>query len=281
MIQTRIIGFLATALLAFRCAHAGGESLPRALEQEGQYRLAALEYRRLALGTTNAATAARWNWLAAHAYAAEREWELAGRMLDTAEEGAPQGLDAPLAWLRAEQALAERDWPAADYFFDSLERHAEEAEWQVFARRGRAAARLRRGDLAGARAGLAGAPLEAVECYAAGRDRRPWVGGLLGLVPGLGHCYSGELGNGLRSLLLNGLFIWGLAETAEDDQWAVFSVLAFVEFTWYSGSIYGGIDAAQRYNRRRLEEAVAAVRGESRPRPAYDVVPVLTLRFEF
>ena len=71
----------------------------------------------------------------------------------------------------------------------------------------------------------------------------PWVGGVLGLVPGLGYVYSGEFANGARSLILNGLFIWGMVETAEREQWAAFSVLTFFEFTWYSGSIYGGAEA--------------------------------------
>jgi hypothetical protein len=54
-----------------------------------------------------------------------------------------------------------------------------------------------------------------------------------------------------------------------------------VEFTWYSGSVYGGVDAAHRYNRRRLEEAAGAVRGGERPCAAFDVIPVLTQRFAF
>ena len=129
------------------------------------------------------------------------------------------------------------------------------------------------GDLAGARA--------AVEGYAGGRDKRPWVGGVLGLVPGLGYVYSGEFANGARSLILNGLFIWGMVETAEREQWAAFSVLTFFEFTWYSGSIYGGVDAAHRYNQRRLDAAVSGVGGGRRLGPDVARVPVVVLGFEF
>ena len=71
-------------------------------------------------------------------------------------------------------------------------------------------------------------------------------GGVLGLVPGLGYAYSGEYANAVRSLILNSLFIWGMVETADDDQWGLFALVTFGEFTWYSGSIYGGIDAAHR-----------------------------------
>jgi hypothetical protein len=282
MIFRRSSGLLIGITLAaglIRAAEA--PPLPLALEREGQHHLAALEYRRLAHGEPDAANAGRWYWLAAHAYAAGNDWPLVGRMLDQAEDLAPLELSVPVSWLRAEQALAERDWPSAEFYFESLGQNAGETAWRDVALRGRATARLHRGDVVGARVGLDGEPLAAVDHYAVGRNRRPWVGGLLGLVPGLGYAYAGETGNALRSLFLNSLFIWGLVETAEDDQWAVFSVLAFAEFTWYSGSIYGGIDAAHRYNQRRLDRTVEEVRGGTRPRPSHTVVPVLTIRFDF
>jgi len=46
-------------------------------------------------------------------------------------------------------------------------------------------------------------------------------------------------------------------------------VITFFEFTWYSGSVYGGIDAAQRYNRRRLDSAVNSVNGDAGFEPDY------------
>lgn len=104
---------------------------------------------------------------------------------------------------------------------------------------------------------------------------------MLGLVPGLGYVYSGEYANAARSLILNALFIWGMVETAADDQWAVFSVLTFAEFTWYSGSIYGGLDAAHRHNQRRNDAAVRDVRGEKRLAPDLNQVPIVALKFEF
>ena len=104
---------------------------------------------------------------------------------------------------------------------------------------------------------------------------------MLGLVPGFGYIYSGEYANAARSIILNGLFIWGMVETAADDQWAVFSVLTFAELTWYSGSIYGGIDSAHRHNQRRLDAAVSDVRGEKQLRPDLAQVPLFTLKFDF
>jgi len=72
-----------------------------------------------------------------------------------------------------------------------------------------------------------------------------------------------------------------MVETATDDQWGVFAVLTFAEFTWYSGSIYGGIDAAHRFNQRRLDGAVTHVRGETRLLPDPMQIPVIWLTFDY
>ena len=124
--------------------------------------------------------------------------------------------------------------------------------------------------------------LRLVEDYAAGSDKSPTVGGLLGIVPGLGYAYSGEWSNMVRSMVLNGLFGWAMFECADREEWGLFAVTTFFELTWYTGSIYGGIDAAHRYNRERLENAAAALR--DRPVPSVGRapgVPLLGVRLEF
>ena len=257
------------------------------LDAEGQREAAAIEFRRLALADEEAADAGRWFWLAAHEYALENKGELCNRMLDRAEDAAPLALSVPVAWLRAENAMSARDWPAAAFHFDSLRLKADADDVREFAARGAAAAHLREKDFESARQTLASAPgdldqaREAVERYAGGRDKKPWLGGMLGLVPGLGYIYSGEYANAARSIILNSLFLWGMAETADDDDWGVFAVLTFAEFTWYSGSIYGGIDAAHRHNQRRGDTAADEIRGEKKLRPDLAQVPIFSLKFEF
>ena len=54
------------------------------------------------------------------------------------------------------------------------------------------------------------------------------------------------------------------------------------ELTWYSGSIYGGIDAAHRYNQRRLDNAVHELRGDDAPRLEREArLDVFSLRIAF
>ena len=257
------------------------------LDAEGQREAAAVEFRRLALAEKNTENAGGWFWLAAQEYALGKKWELSNRMLDRAEDVAPLALSVPVSWLRAENALQEKDWTTAAFHFDSLRLKADADDVREFAARGSAAARLHEQDVAGAQQALATAPddlvaaREAVDRYAGGRDKKPWLGGVLGLVPGFGYIYSGEYANAARSIILNSLFIWGMVETADDDQWGLFSVLTFAEFTWYSGSIYGGLDAAHRRNQRRLDTAAAEVRGDQRLRPDLAQVPLISLKFEF
>jgi tetratricopeptide (TPR) repeat protein len=281
---------VAVLAVSFSAISARAESpapLALALDAEGRREAAAIEFRRLALAEAQAESAGSWYWLAAHQYAMGRSWELSNRMLDRAEDAAPFALSVPVSWLRAENALQERDWSSAAFHFDSLQRKADADDWRGFSARGAAAARLREKDISAARQALATAPADpadaraAIDRYAGKRDKKPWVGGVLGLVPGLGYVYSGEYANAARSLILNSLFIWGMVEAAESEEWGLFAVVTFGELTWYTGSIYGGIDAAHRHNQRRLDAAVSDVRGSHRPAPDLSQVPVVTLRFEF
>ena len=282
-----VLGFGLAWICAMSARAEDPAQLALRLDAEGRRDAAAIEFRRLALAEPDAETAARWFWLAAHEYAQAEQPERSSRMLDRAEDAAPLALPAPVAWLRAENALAERDWASAAFHFDSLRLKADADDVREFAARGTAVAHLRAKDLAAARRALADAPEDldsaraALDRYAARRDKKPWLGGVLGLVPGLGYVYSGEYANAARSLILNGLFLWGMVETAEEDQWGLFAVATFAEFTWYSGSIYGGIDAAHRHNQRRMETVAEEIRGAKSLRPDHAQVPLFTLKFEF
>jgi tetratricopeptide (TPR) repeat protein len=287
--------------MAAGCVWAGGvavagqdASLALQLDSEKQWSQAALEFRRLALGEEDGERAAGWYWMAAREYSRAGDRKRAWKYLDRAEDAdSERALELPLAWLRARQAEADKDWGSAAFFYGSLGRKAEGRDdgdgWRAAAARGEAAAHLREKDYDAALdalgalpdAGEAEASREAIRGYAARGDKRPWVGGVLGMVPGLGYAYSGEWGNMVRSMILNGLFIWAMVETAEEDQWALFGVSTFFELTWYTGSIYGGIDAAHRHNRERLDGAVRAVQGDGGAEVETGALPVVRVRFRF
>jgi hypothetical protein len=99
-------------------------------------------------------------------------------------------------------------------------------------------------------------------------------------VPGLGYAYSGEYSNALRSLILNGIFIYAMSDTAANEQWGAFTALSFFELTWYTGSIYGGIDAAHRYNKDRFERCRSVITGGSSFSMDLERIPLVKLTID-
>ena len=244
-------------LLSPICVSAGSSAearlaLAASLLETGDNARAALEYRRLAADLEPDDPSLPGLYLAAaDAYRRDGAWERMTKVLDHAEDAGAGGTPQ-LLLLRAEQAEGAQDWVSAgDYAAELAQAAAGNARLAAWARGTAAANYLRSHGTDDARGAVAGdsAREAALDRYLAGHDKSPTVGGLLGIVPGLGYAYSGEWGNMFRSLFLNGLF----------------AVTTFFELTWYTGSIYGGIDAAHRYNRRRLDDAVRELRGDEAP----------------
>ena len=260
-------------------------SLASTLCASGDFARSALEYRRIAADLEPDDPSLPCLYIAAaDAYRKKGGWDRMEQMLDHAEDVGAGG-SASLLFLRVERSEGVHDWlSAADYAEELATVRGRDERLSVWARSVAASNYLRVGDAASARALVAGdaAGEAAINHYLAGHDKSPTLGGILGIVPGLGYAYSGEWGNVLRSVFLNGIFGWAMYETADRNQWALFSVATFFEITWYSGSIYGGIDAAHRQNRERLDSAVRELRGDESPQLRRDAaVDVFSLRLSF
>ena len=256
------------------------------LAEQGDHHGAAIEFRRLALESSDARKQGAYYWASAYEYWKNKDFDAADKMLNRAEDAAPE-LRSEALLLRTERELSMRSWETAAFYSQSLLGGSTTNDLKALAARKLVAARLRQNNIAAAREALSKSPanvfeeMAAINAYAAGRDKSPKVGGLLGLIPGFGYFYSGEYANGFRSIILNGLFIYGMVDTADKDQWGAFAVITFFEFTWYSGSIYGGIDAAHRYNRARLDSAIGAINGDAGFEPDLAKLPIIALRFHF
>jgi len=266
--------------------HALTRQLARQLVEDGSFGAAAVEYRRLALSAEQPDHRAAYYWAAAYAYWRNGEPERTAAMLDRAEQDSTR-VSAESLLLRAESSLAARKPDAATFYLRTLLAGPTPGLSTGFLRRRMAHATLRSTRSAAqaiewldAAPGLRDRAVASLRSYASGRDKSPRLGGLLGIVPGLGYAYSGEFANALRSFILNGLFLFAMVDTAENDQWGAFAALSFFELTWYSGSIYGGADAAHRYNRRRLDRCLEAVDEGAGFHPDLGALPLLTLRFE-
>ena len=264
-------------------------TLARELLAEQDYTLAAVEFRRFAMEVPEPAAQSSAYLYAGYAYLQVGNPVSAGEMLDQAES-ADETLanTAALALLNGENARMANDPDTALYFYDALASDSDQDAFRIFANRRAAAIHLSHGDISAAQQRLTRSPddeagaLQALKNYAGGNDKSPTIGGLWGLIPGAGYWYSGELANGFRSLILNSLFIYGMVDTAQDDQWGAFAIISFFELTWYSGSIYGGVDAAHRYNRDRMDTAIHAIESDMSYRPDPSAIfPVFKLNIQF
>lgn len=264
-----------------------GEALQLAetLSKEGHHAAAALEFRRFAMASTSNVARASLYWAAAYEYGKAKDLPLAEKMLNLAEDCNP-GLVNEAILLRGMNASSAETWSEAEFYFRGLTQGATQPVSRLASRQ-LAVTRLRQHNVVGAQEALTLSPADeqqgrhSLEGYSHGADKSPRIGGLLGLIPGLGYAYSGEYANATRSLILNSIFIFGVVKTAEDDQWGACTAISFFEITWYSGSIYGGVDAAYRYNQDRMNRCADDIVGKGGITPDYSQLPILTLQYKF
>jgi len=263
-----------------------GSSLALSLQREGHPRSAAIEWRRLALHTPDPDARAGYYWAAAYQYLQADDPAIAEKMLDAAED-ASWDIEQEALLLRAQAATQRNDRNTAVFYWSSIKRSQSQPETERMARQQLATHAVQAGDLPQARTLLQQSPadetraLQALERFEQGRDKSPRVGGLLGMIPGMGYAYAGEYGNMIRSLILNTIFIYGMVDTAQKDQWGAFAAITFFELTWYSGSIYGGIDASHRYNQNRRNQLYHDIKGDAHFAPDWNAIPQITLQFSF
>ncbi|MDP6490235.1 MAG: hypothetical protein QGH42_04715 [Kiritimatiellia bacterium] len=283
-----IVGLLwATLAPPLQADTSAGLTLATELAADGNHAGAALEYRRLAMDTSDPKSKGAIYWMAAYDYMKAQRFAQAERMLSQSENTTPE-LETEVYLLRGEHSRVRNRLREAAFYLESIAHPEQDAALRTVAAKKLAAVRLQMRDFEGAREVLTlaeptdlNANMEAIRTYEAGKDKNHVVGGLLGLIPGVGYAYSGEYANAARSLLLNALCIWGLVEFVEEEQWGGVALVGFAEATFYSGSIYGGADAAVRYNQRRLDQAIEAIEGDARFTPDRATLPVLTLKYRF
>lgn len=246
---------------------------------------AALEFRRQALEESCATVRGAFDWLAAYEYAAVKHWDAVANLLGDAEKQDP-GLMAESGLLRAEMAMARKEYASAAYFLSRTDVSAM-TDLKRYAARRKAVAEIKADRILDARKSLINSPgdeskgLAELDQYARRKHKSPVIGGLLGFVPGMGYAYSEEYLNAVRSAILNSIFIFGMSDTARKDQWGAFAVITFFEITWYSGSIYGGIDASYRFNQNQLQQVESGIMDGASYVPDLGALPTLRLKFRF
>ncbi len=82
-------------------------------------------------------------------------------------------------------------------------------------------------------------------------QKSPVLAGLLSVLPGAGYLYCGRYQDALTSFLFNGALILSGVEAFDAGNEALGGLIGFVGLGFYSGSIYGSVSAAHKYNRSR------------------------------
>jgi hypothetical protein len=80
-------------------------------------------------------------------------------------------------------------------------------------------------------------------------EKSPVFAGVLSIVPGLGHIYLGEYAVAFTAFCWNGVFGFATYDAFQRGHYGVGALLAAMELLWYSGTIYGAVSGAHRYNR--------------------------------
>ncbi len=253
------------------------------LFHDANYEGAAIEYRRLAMKAPDNDQKAGFYLAGAYSYLTKNNYKLAYKLLDHAEELSSE-ITFPALLLRGETALQDRKYDEAVFYYESALSQTKDEETTDFIQKRLLKIRLVEKKYSEAKPiylSLKGIQDDHAIWERQKDKKSPIVGGLLGAVPGLGYLYSKEYANAFRAFLLNGIFIFGMLDSADQGHWGAFTIITFFEFTWYTGSIYGGIDAAFRYNDDCLKRFMDDIEGNRNININLDKVPFIGISFNF
>jgi len=281
---------LIVAILFFNavCSNADQLSITRQmaliLANENDHEQSAIEFRRLAAFVSENNIKAAYYYAAAYEYWKSEKYYLSQKMLDNCET-ASFDLTPYVRLLRAECSIAQKQFKESLFYLEGISLNEQNQEFQDIIR-----IRLAHANIVLKRYENVRNEMDSLHCqhkealdafnlYINGKDKKGSVGGFLGLIPGLGYAYSKEYANALRSLIMNSLFLYGQIDCARHEQWGFFAVISFFELTWYSGSIYGGIDAAHRYNNNRLKDLLEVIYNNNELILNYQRLPSISFQY--
>jgi len=254
------------------------------LANEHNHEQSAIEFRRLTKFITDENVKAAYYFAAAYEYWKCENYILSQKMLDLCETESFD-LIPYVRLLRAECSIAQKQFEESLFYLEGISLNEHDHNFQDIIR-----ARLAHSNIVLKRYENANKnickfirqkkeSIDAYNRYINKKNKKPLVGGLLGLIPGLGYAYSTEYANALRSLLMNSIFLYGQTDCARHEQWGFFAVISFFELTWYSGSVYGGIDSAHRYNKNRLQDCLDVIYNKKELSLNYKRLPSISFHY--
>jgi tetratricopeptide (TPR) repeat protein len=102
-------------------------------------------------------------------------------------------------------------------------------------------------------------------------QKKPDLAGFLSIIPGAGYLYCERYQDALIAFLLNGGLILAAYKSFDDDNNALGGVIAFVEFGFYVGNIYGAVTSAHKYNRKQTGQFIKKLKNNTKISLSADV----------
>ena len=108
------------------------------------------------------------------------------------------------------------------------------------------------------------------------------AGAMSAILPGSGQFYIERYKDGTYSFILNALFIWGAYAAFENDNIGLGCVMTIFEAGWYTGSVYGAVSGAHKYN-RKIDSDIFKRSVENFGLTEYEIrrTPSIVINFQF
>lgn len=101
--------------------------------------------------------------------------------------------------------------------------------------------------------------IQAMDDLSHQRKKKPWLAGVLSLMPGAGYFYDSQPASALTSLLVNGLLFYATYTSIKRENYGMAAVMGTFTLTFYTGNILGAIKGAKRYNERRIDACASVI----------------------
>lgn len=86
------------------------------------------------------------------------------------------------------------------------------------------------------------------------KPKKPWVAGVLGIIPGAGYLYSNHPSSAFSSLVFNGLLAFAAHSSFQSGNTGIGVLSSIIGFGFYAGNIKGSVNSVKRYNQINQEK---------------------------
>lgn len=87
--------------------------------------------------------------------------------------------------------------------------------------------------------------------------KKPYVGGILSIIPGAGYLYTGHKQTAISAFLINGLLAYATYTSFKNENYGIALLTSVFNLSFYIGNIYGAAKSATRYNDKKTKSIIS------------------------